>query len=192
MKECRILCLDPGLGVSGYAAIDIRSDQILSIHRFGEILPNRVAESAAKRDEVNIYGKRIIALTTLQDKVRDLMLEFVPDYIACEAAFYNPKRPNAYVALVQWINTVELLLYREFNKTIYMVPTRSAKQCIFNNGNATKINIQEAILSTQEITFKQKQQINSLSEHSSDAIAVGFFFWKQIYPSLVSQISLKL
>jgi Holliday junction resolvasome RuvABC endonuclease subunit len=187
MKECRILCLDPGLGVSGYAAIDIRSDQTLSIYRFGEILPNRVAESAAKRDEVNIYGKRIIALTTLQDKMRELMVEFVPDYIVCEAIFYHPKRPNAYAALIQWVSIVEMLMYREYQKPLYVIPTRSAKQCLFGNGSATKSNIQEAILDTKEITFKQKQQACLLSEHAADAIAVGYFFWKQIYPSLISQ-----
>ena len=36
---------------------------------------------------------------------------FKPDIVVSEDAFFNPRRPGAYEALIQWILTVSFLLY---------------------------------------------------------------------------------
>lgn len=184
-NSIRVIALDPGLSIASWTVLDLKTDtQKITVNRFGSISPNREASLVAVKDQVEFYGKRLISLRFLQDSIRELMGEFNPMYIASEDAFYNPKFPSAYVALVEWITTVRMLLFNEYKKPLYMVQTRVAKQCIFGNGAGTKANIQEAIFNKEDLVFKQKKQAYSLNEHEADAIAVGYAFLRLKLPTL--------
>jgi Holliday junction resolvasome RuvABC endonuclease subunit len=186
-SSLRILCFDPALTLSGWAVLDLKQSTIpISVYRFGTISPSKLASVAALRDKVNEFSKRLISLALLREKVLELLDEFKPDYIVVEDAFYHPKRPNAYISLMQWINILEMTTYQHLNKPVYRIPTRAAKLCVAGSGDGDKLNIQTAILNRTDIVFKQKKLIENLNEHVSDAIAVGYTFCVNYLPALKS------
>lgn len=188
-RSVRILCFDPAITLSGWSVLDLKPTQpgIIIVHRFGTISPNKLSSVAAFKEQVEQFSKRLISLALLKDKVIELITEFNPDYIVTEDAFYNPRTPNAFVSLLQWINVVEMVAYSMYNKPVYRIPTRSAKLCVSGSGDGDKVNIQTAIMNREDIVFKQKKQAEQLSEHVSDSIAVGYAFCQNILPALLAK-----
>ena len=171
----KILCFDPGLTKTGWSLIDYNTDTSnCTISKYGILQPNRITEHVAIKEDCAKYGKRLMALCELEAQVKDLIETLSPEYVACEDIFYNPKRPTAFIALSQWLTTVELLLKRYY-MPLYKIPTKIAKKEIFGSGSADKINVQSAILSNGRIQFKTKPP-KELCEHEADSIAVGLGF----------------
>lgn len=184
----RTLSFDPGLSTAGWAIGDytLKTGHLV-INRFGELSPNRYSERSDVAADVEKYGKRIITLATLREMVNALYTEYHPDYVAVEDAFYNPTRPTAYAALLQWITTVELYLYFNFQVPLFKIAPKSIKQCISGYGASGKLNVQQSVLSNKNISFKQKRQLGELREHEGDAIAVNYTFNVEILPGLLAQ-----
>ena len=171
----RILNFDPGLSKTGWCLIEYNTKSgNCTIAKYGIIQPNKNTGHAAMREECEVYGKRIMALCELESMVKQLLVEFTPDFVACEDIFFNPRRPTAFIALSQWLTTVELLLKR-YRMPLYKVPTKIAKKEIFGSGDAGKVDVQSAILSNGRINFRTKPP-KELCEHEADSIAVGLAF----------------
>lgn len=174
-QTVRVLCFDPGLTKTGWCLIDYNPvSGNCTIVKYGTLQPNRCTSHVALREECDLYGKRIMALCELENLVKELVETLEPEYVACEDIFYNPRRPMAFIALSQWLTTVELLM-RRYHLPVYKVPTKIAKKEIFGNGSADKIDVQTAILSDGRINFKTKPP-KELCEHEADSIAVGLAF----------------
>ena len=180
----RILAFDPGLTVAGWSHNEFDS----TTGKFTVIKHDTF--SAAKlnktfKEDVDKYGKRLISLQHLEDITIDLVTRINPDYIATEDAFFNRFRPGAYGPLLLWIHTLEKVLFKNFGKVLYKVPTRSAKLCITGTGGSGKVTVKDAIFSHNDIGFKMRKSSNindhkNMSSHESDSIAVGYFFVKNI------------
>ena len=183
----RILSFDPGLSKAGWAVGDfkLQTGQLV-INRFGELTPTRTTTHANMREQVDYFGKRIITLSLLREMIDALFMEYKPDYVVAEGAFFHSKFPTAYAALLQWLTTIELYLFHSHNMPMYKLAPRAIKFCISGHGGSGKINIQDAILAKDAITFKQKKQVIKLGEHESDAIAVNYTFAIELLPSLLA------
>lgn len=180
----KVLCFDPGMGTTGWSLIHYIVDNgNCVVEKYGLLKPNRITSHVAMRDECNRYGKDVMALCELESNVKELIELYTPDYVVSEDIFYFPGRPMAYVALSQWFTTIKLLCKR-FHLPVYKVPTKIAKKEIFGYGGANKIDVQDAILANNRISFKTKPP-KELDEHVADSIAVGVAFFASILQTIL-------
>lgn len=185
----RILSFDPAITVAGWAVSDYDlTTGGFMVRRFGNLLPSKIVSHADKRDLVETFGRKIIALDVLSDMVIQLMDEHKPDFVVLENAFINGRFPNAFISLVSWISTIEMLLYKKYGKPTYRLAPKQAKRIISGDGTSDKLNIQNAVLANERITFKQKRQMVTLDEHEADAISIGYGFCVSVLPGLLAEV----
>jgi len=183
--QIRLLSFDPGLSTTGWnvSQYDTKTCK-LRVLRFGMLTPNQDADTPQNRDFVRKYGQRIMTLSELRIQVRALVDANSPDIIVSEDAFYNPVRPSAYCALLQWITTLDLLLHDEYQKVLFKISPALAKRVTSGFGMATKKGMQYAILHQEDIEFKPKVVDGNLTEHICDSIGIAYTFCHEIFPSL--------
>ena len=181
-----ILSFDPGLSFSGWAYSKVDDEKAtFLVENFGMLTPNKTVDHKSNREDVSIYGKRIITLALLRSMVRELISKYNPDIVASEDAFFNPRRPGAYEALIHWILTVSFLLRDEYNKPLYKIPPKLVKKFISGLGTSDKEGVQSAIFKHKDILFSSDINDITLTEHEGDAIAIGYTQWKLFQTSSV-------
>ena len=190
-REYRCLNIDPAMSICGWSILDFKIDKIknntfpkIAINRFGCIKSAAEANKVFYNDQVDIFSKQIITLSLLRDSIGLLIKEFNPDFIIIEDAFYNPKCPSAYGSLLQCICTIAMFCRDKYNKPVYRIPTRSAKQSLFGIGSANKKDIIGAVLACPNLMFKQKKSAELMGEHEADSIAIGYHFIMNVLPGL--------
>ena len=182
----KILAFDPGLSLSGWnlSTYDT-STSLLRVIKFGMLTPNKGIDTKETHDEFVKYGPRIMTLASLRCQVRELMNECQPNIVVSEDAFYNPSRPTAYLALVQWLTTVDLLLKDEYNRVLFKLAPKASKQVVSGFGGADKLGVRYAILNKEDISFKPKRVEENLTEHICDSIGIAYTFAHKILPALI-------
>lgn len=176
-KVVRVLGIDPGLTISGWAITDYdKKKNVMTVVKTGIMTPNKIVSRVGMKDEVEKYGKRLMALITLRTLLTEVYETYKPDYVVVEGSFFHDRFPSAFAALLHWTTTVELMIKDKYNKPVYKIAPKLVKQYISGSGSAKKITVQQAILNNENIKFKNKQMINDLIEHISDAIAIAWSF----------------
>ena len=182
----KILSFDPGLSTSGWNLSIYDTDKkIMYIEDCGVLYPNESIGLSKNKSNAIRYGNRIMTLDQLRNSVRFLMNKYKPDLVVSEDAFYNPTRPTAYCALIQWITMVSVTLFEEYNHTLFKVAPKIAKQVISGFGGAEKIGVQDAVLSKPDIVFNEIIKTKELTEHTFDSIGIGYAFIQEILPSIL-------
>ena len=185
-NKYKIFAIDPGTTACGWSLLEFDpSSPIITVLKVGVIASRKIVIRAAMRDKVAIYGKTILSLEILREKINELIKQNKPDFVSIENAFFNRKFPSAYAILIQCIFTVEQLIYSEYGLPLYKIPTRSAKETLSGNGGTKKDSIQEIILNHEDIKFKNEKLKYGMSKDESDAIAIGFHMCRKIIPSLM-------
>ena len=110
------------------------------------------------------------------------MNEFQPDIIVSEDAFFNPRRPGAYEALIQWILTVAFVLRDEYQKPLYRIPPRIVKKYISGTGLSNKEEVKAGIQTRTDVVLPEGLDPLTLVEHEGDAIAIGYTQWRLMQP----------
>ena len=172
-----ILSFDPGLSFSGWA-YSVIENNIFSVQDCGLITPNKTVDHKEHRGEVELYGKRIITLSLLRGMIVELMNQFHPDVVVSEDAFFNPRRPGAYEALIQWILTVSFLLRDEYHLPLHRIPPKLVKKYISGIGTADKEGVRNAVAQHKDIMVQPDIIVDNLVEHEGDAIAIGYTYWR--------------
>lgn len=186
MAHFKILSFDPGLSMSGWNLSKYDpNEKIMYIENCGMLFPNENLDLASNRATSIRYGLRIMTLNQLRDNLKCLMNQFHPDFVVSEDAFYNPSRPMAYCALVQWITMVSMVLYDEFQHTLFKLAPKIAKQVISGFGGAEKLGVQYAVTHKDDIKFNQNIDVKGLTEHTCDSIGIGYTFIQEILPSIL-------
>ena len=201
LKQIKILSFDPGLTCLGWATsiYDTEKD-ILEVQKYGGLKASKIASKNKELSE--IYGSRILALKEIESQVSKLVKSFDPDYVASEDAFFYPKSPNAFGALLMCIYTIQRTLFYEYEqfktikesaRTLYKFAPRNIKIIASGNSLSFKGNMLTALAQNNQIAFKTKDDvdinelINSLSEHEVDAISCGFTFVKTSLPAILCE-----
>ena len=182
--QLKILSFDPGLSTSGWNLSYYNTDEkIMHVEECGVLYPNE----KVNKNKINLikYGSRIMTLDQLRNDLRNLVNRFSPDFVVSEDAFYNPSRPTAYCALVQWLTTVSMVLFDEYNCTLFKLAPKIAKQVISGFGGAEKLGVQQAIANKKDIVFNQTIDVKELTEHTCDSIGIGYTFIQEILPSIL-------
>ena len=172
-----ILSFDPGLSFSGWA-YSVTDDKLFSVQQCGLLTPNKTVDHKEHRQEVQVYGKRIITLSLLRDMIRNLMNKYQPDVVVSEDAFFNPRMPGAYEALIQWILTVSFILRDEYLRPLNKIPPKLVKKYISGIGTADKEGVKKAIAQHTDIRLDDEIDVKDLVEHEGDAIAIGYTYWR--------------
>ena len=175
----KILSFDPGLSFSGWAYTTAENG-IFSVEHCGLLTPSKTVDHKEHREEVDLYGRRIITLALLRTMIRELMGRFTPDIVVSEDAFFNPRRPGAYEALVQWILTVSFVLRDEYQLPLYRIPPKLVKKYISGIGTADKEGVKKAVAQHDDIRLSPEIVIDNLMEHEGDAIAIGYTQWRML------------
>lgn len=185
-NHLRILSFDPGLSTSGWnLSVYDTSTNIMYIEQCGMLYPNENVGLASNKVNNIRYGHRIMTLDQLRNDIRNLMDTLSPDFVVSEDAFYNPTRPTAYCALVQWLTTVSIVLFDEYQHTLFKLAPKIAKQVISGFGGAEKLGVQYAVTNKEDIKFNQDIDVKNLTEHTCDSIGIGYTFIQEILPSIL-------
>ncbi len=185
-NDIKILSFDPGLTTMGWSIGTWSVEKnILTVNRWGVITSIALAQKEEKIDFKN-YG-RIISLEIMEREVTNLIEQYHPTYIFSEDAFYNPKRPQAYVSLSLCLHTLSRLLYLNYKKSLFKLAPKQIKKIVTGDGTADKTTIQATIISHPNILIKdtKQNQLKNMSEHSADSIAGMYTFCREILPALL-------
>lgn len=181
----KILAFDPGLSLSGWNVSTYDTcTKVYRVLKFGMLTPNKGIDTPETHIEYIKFGPRVMTLKELREQVKELMDAYAPDIVVSEDAFYNPKRPSAYSALVQWLTATDLLLHDEYAKVLFKLAPTAAKQVISGFGGADKLGVRYAVLHRDDIVFKSKHAEDSLTEHICDSIGIGYTFANRVLPAL--------
>lgn len=175
----KIIGIDPGTTNIGYSVIRFSA-------LTGEIVDTRartiVAGKEVSLDKLAalVHGERFARIHSLCHTLLRMFHEDTPNFVVCEAPFYNPKRPSAYGALVEIMdgirNTVHL--YHPFMQLEPIDPS-SAKNAVGASGGAKKEVMQKAIMTMTDLRYVGDIPQSHLDEHSIDAIAVAYSKYKK-------------
>jgi Holliday junction resolvasome RuvABC endonuclease subunit len=177
------MSLDPGLSNTGVATFDIdfTTGKILRIEAF-TLTNNKLADDTGLDDE--IHQERAIKLMKLKQALQFVLENTTPVDVACEAPFYNPLMPMAYGVLVEVVSHLFHAVV-EFNPNIQFTqyPPMTVKKSVGakaakKDTEKGKNMVKEALLQIPEIMSVLVTDIELLSEHAIDAIAVGYTHMK--------------
>lgn len=170
----KIVAIDPGLTNTGWSYLEYdTSTGIVLVKHTGKIC----AIAHTKKVEKESYKKygNLISLMEYEKLINELQNKYHPDHICCEDAFYNSRTPNAYLSLKLCINSIGRVLY-SYDKLLYLIAPKVAKQAVFGKGTANKEDIQLAIRKIDNLHFHPDIVLDELVEHEADSIAIGYAF----------------
>ena len=169
-----ILSIDPGLNNIGFANIfySFPSASITSI----------TAHTYKTEPTINSYqlseylDDRTIKLLSLKEHFATLVTSNQFDIIVCEAPFFYAGKPGAYRALVEAISVIKQHLadispITPFIQLEPLMVKRFVKSLNISNKDSTK----EALYL---LNLHNHIDLNTLDEHSVDAISIGYAFLK--------------
>ena len=172
-----IVSIDPGtvcLGV-GLLDFDVQTFKLVSADAF-TIDANKLQSN---EHTGQLYGSRQQRIDALSDYIYfEVLQKIQPFGFACESPFFNPLRPNAYVALVETLSAIrQTYRYYTDRKPMYLIDPPTVKKAIGVKqikGEKTKEAVLRAMLAHPELSAKTIKPIEEYDEHSLDALAVGY------------------
>ena len=126
----RVLGIDPGLNVTGYAAVD-----------FGAGEPRIVEAGTLKTDAKADMAERI---AQLHADLAELLAELKPDRVAIEQLYAHYKHPRTAI-LMAHARGVILLACRQAGVGRVNLSATHIKKSLTGNGHASKAQVQRAI-----------------------------------------------
>ena len=156
LPPIKILGIDPGINFTGWAfgLYDLNIQKV-TVHQVGTIEASSIAKREHKQD-FKVYSN-IVSLAVYEESFKNLMIQFTPNYVVSEDAFYNPRMPNAFLSLKLCIHTIQRVLYSQYQQILYRIPPTVIKQTIWGNGSANKKAVQEGIQLQDDLLFKDQK-----------------------------------
>ncbi len=142
----------------GYALIQIKGTKV-ELLQYGVI-------------KLDKYPDHHLRLKKIQDRIKELISEYLPDEMAIEAQFYG-KNVQAMLKLGR-AQGVAIAACLEKNIPVVEYAPKKVKQSITGNGNASKEQLAEMII--REMKIPQKEDIYL---DATDAIGVALCHYHQ-------------
>lgn len=167
----KILSIDPGTTNTGYAVVEatIQTLQIVDAQAWS-INAAKIID-ASSWDSMG-FGTRFSRVQALRNCFTQYLHHFRPLLVVSEAPFYNPKRPQAYGALLEVVLAFKDALYHyDRCMTLEFIEPSVAKKSIGVSGICSdKYLIRDTLVSTPEL---KNYNLKDLDEHASDALLVA-------------------
>ncbi len=151
MEEIFVLGVDPGIAITGLAIVKKKNENLELIH-YGAI----------KTSSALTVPER---LKDLHRQLTDVLCNFKIDHAAIEKLFFSTNLKT--VINVSEARGVILYTLSEFDKEIYEYTPLEAKKSVLGKGNATKKEIQEAVMNIFNLVASPKP------DDAADAIALA-------------------
>jgi crossover junction endodeoxyribonuclease RuvC len=159
----RILGLDPGLAILGFAAIDCQDATAQAPEGTMHVLDFGIVQTPASLDT----GQRLVML---YEDLHSLMQQWQPDLVAIEKLFFY--RMSNTIGVAQARGVVMLVLAQHRANLLEFTPAQ-VKQALTGYGNAKKQEVQEAV--ARELQLKEIPK----PDDAADALAVALTAWFQ-------------
>lgn len=169
-----ILSIDPGINNTGLAVLDNTS-------QFTVIETVLVKNARKFTDDEKLlekeYGTRAVKVEAILKTVRELLCKYNIETIAIEAPFYNALTPVAYGSLLEVIFAIKYDIVVKGKYIFKLIEPLLVKKMFTNKGMAAKDLIKEFLkIKKEDGSILIAFDIDTLSEHEIDAIAVGFVY----------------
>lgn len=168
------LSIDPGIANCGLSVIDASdSFKVIETH----LVKNTRKFTDEEKEIEAKYGSRTVKVNCILEKIKELMSKYEIDTIALEAPFYNALTPMAYSALLEVIMAIKYKIILETEVLMVMIEPLLVKKLFTNKGMANKEAMKFFLRAkVQDKTIIMESDIDTLSEHEIDAVAVGFVY----------------
>ena len=174
-----ILSFDPGQNL-GWAKslVTLESDKLaMKVTDHGTVDLTQLSKLRMRNQPNDIYTLHRVRMMIFEETIRKLSTMVKFDIFVVEDIFFRQFRVSSFRALALYIEALENIINSEHKKILYCVSPTLVKKHIANYGMADKLQVQEALLASDEITLKSYENLN---EHSADAISVAYAFAKQL------------
>ena len=179
----KLVSIDPGLNNIGAAVFDIslEKDSFKITRILAETLQeDRVVDQVCydiEKDEERHY-KRIRMVSALMRLIR----HHRPSVVVCESPFFNATRPSSYAVLVEVIMEIQMSVYQYDNAIRFsLFAPQLVKKSLGVAGQKGKEVVREAMAKNETLIEALDGDLDSLDEHSVDAIAVGYTFLTRFF-----------
>lgn len=171
----RILSIDPGtqnLGVCfaiarlGDKQFEVQNVETIDIDRLVNIVNSELVED---------YSKYPVMYNSVYRLTSELIIQFQPDWVICESPYMNSRFPLPYAILTLCTQAIHTAV-KNYSTSIgfSMIDPASVKKQIGVKGNTgDKEAVKKAVLNNPFI--KSNLLLTDIDEHSSDAIAIGYY-----------------
>lgn len=191
IPNCYLLGIDPGSSTLGVAILEINSIT------FSIVATTAYTIEATKLELFNTLDLRLPErerrLRAISKAISLCLEDYKPLTLAIESPFFNSRKPSAYDVLIETIYVLKQTARAyDLNLPIIEVDPPTAKKAIGVRRLkakerrrlklTTKDLVREALLPLTAL--KLTSDIDSLDEHSLDAIAVAYSSYKQILARL--------
>jgi len=134
------------------------------------------------RGSVQTHGGRWARQCTLKDIMADRLGWWQPDAVPVESPFFQPRRVQSFEVLTE-MKVILREAVEEYNHAmdIILVSPGEAKRAVQpKNFTMKKVVIKDCVLRLPNLRWSEKINIDDLSEHEYDAIAVGIAYGERI------------
>ena len=158
MKDCKILGVDPGTNLLGFAVLEVTNGEF-NVQDFGVVNLSKIKDHQGKLKEIFLQLQEIIET-------------YLPQHMAVEAPFYG-KNPQSMLKLGR-AQGVAMTAAITMGLTIHEYAPKRIKQAVTGNGNASKEQVSGMIKSIikDDIKFKHLD--------ASDALATALCHYFQM------------
>lgn len=172
----KIIGIDPGINNTGVSIVEIEynTNTIRRISAF-TIHPVKLPNLTGL-DYYN-HSSRTITLYKLKGELYRVFTEIEPSLVICESPFFNRLCPMAYGSLLEVVSAIrDVVISLNKNIPFNTIEPLLVKKVVGAGMVAGKADIKTKISNLPAITDVLIQDINTLDEHSLDAIAVAYAF----------------
>lgn len=170
-----IFSIDPGINNCGISVNDIDSKfTVVETH----LVKNARKFTEPEKAVELVYGNRTVKVQAIVNKLQDLLNKY-PDtkMLTIEAPFYNALTPMAYGSLLEVIFAIKYSFIIPNNLNFKLIEPLLVKKMFSNNHMASKEVMRQFLIAKKaDGSIIMPMEIESLSEHEIDSIAIGFVY----------------
>lgn len=174
-----ILGIDPGTETLGIAMLefDVQSMQILGAEA-RTFKGSKLNQSEWLEES---QGARFARIHAHCDNFEWILQRAQPTYVASESPFFSRAHPQAYGALTEIVYGMRLTLFRHDPwMVVQYIDPPTVKNAVGAKGNADKHVIKQCLLKLPNLNYAGRIPLESLDEHSIDALAVCYAHYQML------------
>ena len=169
-----ILSIDPGVNNCGICIASV--SDTFTVKETTTVINNKKF-SPEDKDVEKVYGPRTVKILTIVNKINELIDQYNVDHVIIEAPFYSALKPNAYGPLLEVISAIKYMIVLPRQLKFAVIEPLYIKKQFTDQSQASK-EIMRNFLKKKQLSGNiiYDKNIDELTEHEVDSIAVGFVF----------------
>lgn len=173
----KILSIDPGINNTGISVIE-KQDNYFNILDIVLVKNNRKFTDEEKKLEAK-FGSRTVKIFSILDNINNLLNKYSNiETIVIEAPFYNSLTPMAFGSILEIIFSIKYRINIDLDIPLYLIEPLLIKKMFTNDRLANKEGMKQYLklkIENKEIILNK--ELEELSEHEVDSIAIGYIFF---------------